>query len=228
VVCVGQNPGYFEDVEGLPFIGKSGDLLHNGFLKPARIHELATIYITNAVRCATPANAKPPAKSLSTCFPLYTEPDLSAISLTCSCLYVLCLGAPASEAVFKQLFKMKVSQKDAFSYNGREFTWERPVVVCTEVDHQESTVSFEHATSPTPVTIFSTFHPAFVMRVPNASHDVSLHMSALSRHLRGEAPVVTSPTVIETFAPPSTCRWRCPNCQGKPHCQNPDCTAPLR
>jgi len=204
VVCIGQNPGYFEDMEGLPFIGKSGDLLHNGYLKPSRIHELATIYITNAVRCSTPANANPSAKSLKACFPAYTIPDLTAIAAAHSSLYVLCLGAPASSAIFKHLFSLKVGQKDAFTYNGRTLPWERPILKCTAVDHANGSIAMEHANTPTPITTFSTFHPAFILRVPNAIHEVALHMNALSRHLQGKAPVVTTPNIVASFARPST------------------------
>lgn len=57
IIIIGQNPGFNEDRQGKPFIGKSGDKL-NELLKKLGLNR-EEVYITNLVKCFTPANRKP-------------------------------------------------------------------------------------------------------------------------------------------------------------------------
>jgi uracil-DNA glycosylase family 4 len=67
VVFVGEGPGFNEDRDGRPFIGRAGDLL---------VKLLATIgwrredvYITNVVKCRPPDNRDPLPDEIATCAP---------------------------------------------------------------------------------------------------------------------------------------------------------------
>jgi uracil-DNA glycosylase family 4 len=185
VVCIGQNPGSEEDRAGVPFVGPSGHLLVDGYLLPARIHEIATIYITNSTRCLTAMNAIPPfAKCRRPCFLQYTQVDLIRVAElhAPNPLYLLCVGAPAATDVFRILLghKKAPSQDEAIAMNGR--TW-KPALL------------------PVPVVIFSTFHPAYILRVPNNIEEVHHHMGQLQRHLLGDLPTVTAPTLIAPTPP---------------------------
>jgi uracil-DNA glycosylase family 4 len=72
VMLVGQNPGRTEDLEGLPFIGKSGKLL-DVMLRDAGF-DPDEVYITNAVKCATPKDRAPlPAEAAACATHLATE-----------------------------------------------------------------------------------------------------------------------------------------------------------
>lgn len=59
VVVVGQNPGQQEDRAERPFI--------NALLGDAGLDRASDVYVTNAVKCATPANRKPSAAEAKKC-----------------------------------------------------------------------------------------------------------------------------------------------------------------
>jgi DNA polymerase len=67
VVFVGEGPGFNEDRQGRPFVGRAGDLL---------VKMLATIgwrrdevFITNVVKCRPPDNRDPEPDEIATCAP---------------------------------------------------------------------------------------------------------------------------------------------------------------
>ena len=65
ILFVGQNPGRDEDVQGKPFVGKSGTLLA---LLARKAHiQMSQIRRTNAVRCASPGNRKPSNAEIDAC-----------------------------------------------------------------------------------------------------------------------------------------------------------------
>ncbi len=65
LVFVGEGPGYHEDQQGKPFVGKAGELL-------TRIIEAIDlrredVYITNIVKCRPPHNRDPQADEIAMC-----------------------------------------------------------------------------------------------------------------------------------------------------------------
>jgi hypothetical protein len=52
------------------------------------------------------------------------------------------------------------------------------------------------------VTVFSSFHPAAVLRTPNLLHAVAGHVSLLYAHLTSTAPVPSTPRFVPPFPPP--------------------------
>ena len=67
-MIVGQNPGVEEDETGIPFIGKSGQLLDT-WLNKANI-EREKCWITNVCKCHSPNNRVPNKDELSACMQL--------------------------------------------------------------------------------------------------------------------------------------------------------------
>jgi len=65
LMFVGEGPGADEDVQGLPFVGKAGQLLNNmiGAMGLAR----AEVYIANIVKCRPPGNRVPEPVEANTC-----------------------------------------------------------------------------------------------------------------------------------------------------------------
>jgi DNA polymerase len=65
LMFVGEGPGADEDMQGLPFVGKAGQLLNNmiGAMGLAR----AEVYIANIVKCRPPGNRVPEAGEANTC-----------------------------------------------------------------------------------------------------------------------------------------------------------------
>lgn len=176
IYFLGQNPGHNEDRANSPFVGASGRLVTEGMILPLSLHTLASIYLSNAVRCHTHDNAKPTAKSQKACFP-HTLAELAL--LPHSRLYIVCLGETATSSLFKYgLGRSKITQSDALSLNLEPFTL-----------------------GTTPFIHISTYHPAYTFRNPNISLTIDTHMRLLSDHLRGLAATRSSPTLIPPRAP---------------------------
>ncbi len=65
VMFVGEGPGFAEDQQGRPFVGKSGQYLTET-LNAAGIRR-TDVYITNVVKCRPPENRDPLAEELEAC-----------------------------------------------------------------------------------------------------------------------------------------------------------------
>lgn len=66
ILVVGEAPGEQEDVEGQPFVGRSGQLLDN-MLRSIGHDRGQTVYITNVVKCRPPANRNPKDEEIAAC-----------------------------------------------------------------------------------------------------------------------------------------------------------------
>ena len=65
LMFVGEGPGADEDVQGLPFVGKAGQLLNNMIAAMGLKRE--EVYIANIVKCRPPGNRTPEFAEASTC-----------------------------------------------------------------------------------------------------------------------------------------------------------------
>jgi DNA polymerase len=65
MMFVGEAPGYSEDKQGKPFVGKAGRLLQ--YYLDYFGWEREDIYITNVIKCKTPHNRVPTAKEINNC-----------------------------------------------------------------------------------------------------------------------------------------------------------------
>ena len=92
LVFVGEGPGADEDEQGLPFVGRAGQLL-NKMLQLVEIRR-EDVYICNVVKCRPPANRTPETDEISACSPfLFRQIEAIRPRLVC------CLGAPAAKTV---------------------------------------------------------------------------------------------------------------------------------
>ena len=64
LLIIGEAPGAQEDLEGKPFVGKSGKLLDE-LLKKARIDCKSDVYFCNVIKCRPPNNRKPSTNEIS-------------------------------------------------------------------------------------------------------------------------------------------------------------------
>ncbi len=72
IVFVGEGPGYNEDKQGLPFVGKAGQLLNRMIF--AMGIEREDVYIANVVKCRPPNNRDPAPDEIARCSPyLYKQ-----------------------------------------------------------------------------------------------------------------------------------------------------------
>lgn len=72
VMIVGEGPGQNEDEQGLPFVGKSGQLLEK-ILASVNFSTEREIYICNVVRCRPPDNRVPSPDEIAACKPYLLE-----------------------------------------------------------------------------------------------------------------------------------------------------------
>lgn len=67
LMFIGEGPGYDEDVQGRPFVGKAGQLLTKIIQS---IHlQREEVYITNIIKCRPPQNRNPEPDEIQSCHP---------------------------------------------------------------------------------------------------------------------------------------------------------------
>jgi DNA polymerase len=93
LLLIGEAPGAQEDLEGLPFVGRSGQLLDR-LLQSAGIDSNREAYICNVVKCRPPDNRKPSAAELAACRP-WLEQQIALVDAP----LVLLVGASALQGV---------------------------------------------------------------------------------------------------------------------------------
>ena len=75
LMFVGEGPGADEDAQGLPFVGKAGQLLNNMIAAMGLKRE--DVYIANVVKCRPPGNRVPEQEEGATCSPfLFRQIDV--------------------------------------------------------------------------------------------------------------------------------------------------------
>lgn len=67
IMFIGEAPGFNEDMQGKPFVGRAGTFL-NELLKDAGL-EREDIYITNILKCRPPNNRDPTEEEIKLCSP---------------------------------------------------------------------------------------------------------------------------------------------------------------
>ena len=75
---IGEAPGFEEDKNGRPFIGKAGSEFNNNYLQLAGLCR-DDIYITNTVKCRPDLNRKPRASEVSGCSQHFLPDELAAV-----------------------------------------------------------------------------------------------------------------------------------------------------
>lgn len=108
VVFVGEAPGYHEDIQGRPFVGKSGQIFRNTLKKLEFLEE--DYYITNLVKIRPPGNRDPTLEEVKKWFPKLKD-ELAELKPKVICS----LGAHStkylvSEGNFEQVNKIGISK----------------------------------------------------------------------------------------------------------------------
>jgi DNA polymerase len=93
LVFVGEGPGADEDAQGLPFVGRGGQLLTDMIEKGMKLRR-ADVYICNVVKCRPPGNRTPEADEISACSPFLMR-QLRSVRPKMVCA----LGATAAQAL---------------------------------------------------------------------------------------------------------------------------------
>jgi uracil-DNA glycosylase len=78
LMFVGEGPGEQEDLQGLPFVGRSGQLLDRLVLEEIGLTR-QDFYIANTVKCRPPGNRDPLPDEIEACWP-YLEKQLELVN----------------------------------------------------------------------------------------------------------------------------------------------------
>jgi uracil-DNA glycosylase family 4 len=90
LMFIGEGPGETEDLRGLPFVGRAGELLTQMIEKGLAIPR-SDVYICNIVKCRPPGNRTPLADEVAACLP-FLDGQIDAIQPR----VIVALGKPAA------------------------------------------------------------------------------------------------------------------------------------
>ena len=99
IMLIAEAPGGQEDMEGIPFVGRSGQVLDE-LLRDCSLRR-EDIYITNILKCHPPGNRDPKEEEKEACFPyLKYETFLLKPKI------IVCLGRVAAQRIISPDFKI--------------------------------------------------------------------------------------------------------------------------
>ncbi|MGH6817096.1 MAG: uracil-DNA glycosylase [Hyphomicrobiaceae bacterium] len=111
IVFIGEAPGAQEDAEGIPFVGRSGQLLDR-MLAATGIRR-DDVYICNVVKCRPPANREPRPEEAAACA-RFLRAQLDALRPRVFCA----LGLHAARWLFPTKLAMAKLRGRVMDYNG--------------------------------------------------------------------------------------------------------------
>jgi len=111
LMFVGEAPGGDEDIQGIPFVGRAGQLL----TKIIEAIELKRddVYIANVIKCRPPQNRNPEPDEVDTCEPfLFQQIDIIKPKV------VVALGKFAAQALLRTLDPISRLRGRVYEYRG--------------------------------------------------------------------------------------------------------------
>ncbi len=111
IMFVGEGPGHSEDIAGVPFVGRGGELF-NCYLDAVGLKR-RDVYIANIVKCRPPENRDPSPEEQEACIGWLrgqfevVEPKI-----------IVCLGRIAAKKLIKDDFRVTAEHGQVFSKNG--------------------------------------------------------------------------------------------------------------
>ena len=115
VLFIGEAPGRNEDEQGLPFVGKSGQLLDH-YLEAIDLSRDKNVYIANIVKCRPPQNRDPLPEESAACMPwLRQQFQLIRPKI------VVCLGRVAAQRMLDPTFSISRDHGKFFDKQGTLF-----------------------------------------------------------------------------------------------------------
>jgi len=156
LMFIGEGPGADEDAQGLPFVGRAGQLLNNMIAAMGLKRE--QVYIANIVKCRPPGNRTPERDECDTCSPFLMR-QLGVIRPK----VVVALGATAA----KNLLGVNDSMA---SLRGRFYDYSPPRTLMD-------------AGEPLACKLAVTYHPAFLLRDPRQKKEAWKDLQMVMHYL---------------------------------------------
>ncbi len=111
LMLVGEGPGYDEDVQGRPFVGKAGQLLTKILQSISLPRE--EVYIANIIKCRPPQNRNPEPDEIKSCHPFLMK-QISVIQPKIICA----LGTFSAQTLLKTDTKITALRGKFFDLEG--------------------------------------------------------------------------------------------------------------
>ncbi len=161
LMFIGEGPGADEDAQGLPFVGRAGQLLNNMIAAMGLKRE--QVYIANIVKCRPPGNRTPERDECDTCSPFLMR-QVRVIRPK----VIVALGATAA----KNLLSVNDSMA---SLRGHWYDFSPPR-------------NLMDADEPFACKLAVTYHPAFLLRDPRQKKEAWKDLQMVMRYLGLPAP----------------------------------------
>ena len=145
LMFIGEAPGADEDRQGEPFVGRAGQLLTQ-IIESGMKLKRSDVYIANILKCRPPGNRNPAPDEVETCSP-YLIRQIELIQPK----VIVALGSFAAQ--------MLLGTKTGITRLRGEF-------------HECNVAGLSVPPHKKPPVIMPTFHPAYLLRNPNAKRDV--------------------------------------------------------
>jgi uracil-DNA glycosylase len=111
LMFVGEAPGHDEDVQGIPFVGRAGQLLTK--IIEAIGLSRDDVYIANVIKCRPPENRNPEQDEVETCEPfLFQQVDIIKPKV------IVALGTFAARALLRTLDPISRLRGRVYDYRG--------------------------------------------------------------------------------------------------------------
>jgi DNA polymerase len=111
ILFIGEGPGKDENEQGIPFVGRAGQLLNK--ILEASEFKRSEVYIANVVKCRPPGNRLPNPDEVKECRS-YLEAQIRIINPK----IIVCLGALACQTVIDSKAKIGQTRGKWFMRNG--------------------------------------------------------------------------------------------------------------
>jgi len=170
LMFIGEGPGADEDEQGLPFVGRAGQLLNNMIAAMGLKRE--QVYIANIVKCRPPGNRTPERDECETCSPFLMR-QIRVIRPK----VIVALGATAA----KNLLAVNDSMA---SLRGRFYDFSPPRVKPTLSPNEGDKGGLPtEIDEPFDCKLAVTYHPAFLLRDPRQKKEAWKDLQMVMKEL---------------------------------------------
>lgn len=115
IMLIGEGPGENEDLQGQPFVGRSGQLLDK-FLASVDLSRDKNVYIANMVKCRPPKNRDPKPEEQDMCINWLRE-QFKIIKPK----IIVCVGRISAQRLIDKNFKVTRQHGEFIDKNGTLF-----------------------------------------------------------------------------------------------------------
>lgn len=174
VMFIGEGPGYQEDRQGEPFVGKAGQLLDK-MMAAIGLSRQTNAYIANIVKChpmtdpSTPdarGNDRPPTpEEVDTCSPILLR-QIAVIQPA----VIVTLGSPSSKMILRTAEAITKIRGKLFPFPVDAF-YPEALPADAEADAAPPVLSAGARETLRRTQVLPTFHPAALLRNPNLKAD---------------------------------------------------------